>query len=144
MPFGTTHPITDICFVAEDVERSVAFYVDKLGFELRMRAEGFADFKGAGITLALWERGHFTSHIGLPNVAPGKSVFKAIGAMEMKTPAMIDEAYKELAAKGVAFVSPPKDYPWRARCVYFLDPDENVWELYAWLDGKPFGTDHST
>ena len=37
--------------------------------------------------------------------------------------------------KGVAFVRPPADYPWNARCVYFSGPDGEVWELYAWLAG---------
>ncbi len=142
MPFGSKNPITDVCFIVESAERSIDFYVNKVGFKLRQRAPGFADFHAAGITLAVWERDHITTHLGLPNNPPGKAVYKACAAMELATPALIAEAYEDLAAKGVPFVAPPKDYPWRANCVYFTDPDENLWELYAWLDGKPFGETH--
>ncbi len=31
----------------------------------------------------------------------------------------------------------PADYPWNARCAYFTDPDDTLWELYAWLEGGP-------
>jgi hypothetical protein len=50
--------------------------------------------------------------------------------------------YEKLVARGVSFISPPKDYPWQARCVYFADPDDYIWEIYSWLDelgGKRFG-----
>ena len=35
------------------------------------------------------------------------------------------------------FVSAPGDYPWNARCAYFTDPDDNVWEIYAWYPDGP-------
>ena len=63
--FAQTHRITDVCMLVADVERAIAFYTEKLGFVLRRRAEGFADFKGAGITQALWEIGHMAEHTGV-------------------------------------------------------------------------------
>jgi hypothetical protein len=51
----------------------------------------------------------------------------------------LDACYAELAAKGVAFQAPPKDYPWNAYCCYFTGPDDEVWELYAWREGGPPG-----
>jgi uncharacterized protein len=142
MPFGSKYPITDVCFFVEDRDRSIDFYVNKVGFKLRMLAPGFADFRGAGIILAVWERRHFTEAIGLPDVAPAKGVFKACGAMEMRTPKVLDEAYQELQSRGVRFSGPPKQFPWAAYCTYFFDPDDNVWELYTWTEGKPFGEVH--
>jgi len=137
--FAQTHRITDVCMLVADVERAIAFYADKLGFVLRRRAEGFADFKGAGITLALWEIGHMAEHTGVsPKLAP-PGVHKACVAVELPSPAEVDRLHAELAAKGVAFVRPPGDYVWNARCCYFADPDDNLWELYAWLEGGPVG-----
>ncbi len=43
--FAQVNPITDICFLVEDIDRAVAFYVNSLGFKPRRRAPGFADFK---------------------------------------------------------------------------------------------------
>ncbi len=138
MAFGMP-PLTDFCFLVEDAERSVTFYRDKLGFKLRTRAEGFADFTTRNVALALWEIDHIAAAIGISNARSGPGVHKAVAAIEVDTAAEVDTLYDELAARGVVFVSPPKDYAWRARCVYFTDPDENLWEIYAWLDGKRFG-----
>ncbi len=138
MPFGMP-PITDFCFLVEDAERSVAFYRDKLGFKLRTRAEGFADFTTQNVALALWEIDHIAQTVGISNKRSGPGVHKAVAAIELGKPEEIDALYDQLVARGVTFVSPPKDYPWRARCIYFTDPDENLWEIYSWLDGKRFG-----
>ena len=137
MRFAQRHAITDICLLVESVERSVEFYVNKLGFKVRRRAEGFVDFSGAGLTLAVWQRDHMGRHTGVATRATTPADRKAIIALELPSPAAIDESYRELAAAGVAFEQPPHDYPWNARCAYFADPDGTVWELYAWLKGGP-------
>ena len=138
MPFGTP-PITDFCFLIEDVERSIAFYQEKLGFTLRTRADGFADFVTQNVALALWEIDHISAAIGISNARSGPGVHKAVAAIELATGDEVDALYAQLLERGVVFLRPPQDYVWRARCVYFIDPDENVWEIYAWLDGTRFG-----
>ena len=137
--FAQAHAITDICFFVADVEKAAAFYVDRLGFQLRRRAEGFADFKGAGTTLALWQLDHVAAHTGISSLPAQPRTHKACAAMELASPAGVDDAYRELSTAGVAFQGPPGDYPWNARCCYFYDLDDNVWELYAWHDGGPVG-----
>jgi thymidine phosphorylase len=138
MAFAQRYPITDICILCADVERSIAFYSGLLGFRLRRRAEGFADFAGAGLTLACWEIDHIARHTGLSTArVPG--MHQACIAFELPSPAAVDEASRALAAKGVAFRGPPADYPWNARCSYFTGPDGEVWELYAWREGGPVG-----
>jgi catechol 2,3-dioxygenase-like lactoylglutathione lyase family enzyme len=133
MQFAQRHAITDTCVLARDLEVSIAFYRDKLGFALRHRAPGFADFAGAGHTLALWERAHIAQHAGVP-VDLHASAGIAI-AVRLPDAAQLEAAYAELSEKGVVFVRPPADYPWNARCAYFTGPDGEVWELYAWLPG---------
>ncbi|HEV8390157.1 MAG TPA: VOC family protein [Dongiaceae bacterium] len=137
--FAQLYPITDLCFLVADVERAIAFYVGKLGFRLRRRAQGFADFKGAGLTLALWEIGHISEHTGVSALRAGQRVHKACAAVEVASPAAVDLLYRALGETGVAFEGPPADYPWNARCCYFADPDDNLWEIYAWLGGGPVG-----
>ena len=92
MPFGVP-PITDFCFLIEDAERSVAFYRDKLGFKLRTRAEGFADFTTRNVALALWEIDHIARTIGISNKRSGPGVHKAVAAMELARPDEVDELY---------------------------------------------------
>lgn len=137
--FAQTHPITDICFLVADVERASAFYVDKLGFKPRRRAPGFADFKGAGVTLALWEIGHIAGHTGVSGLRAPPGVHKACAAVEFASPAAVDAAYRELSVAGVTFHGAPAHFDWNARCCYFADPDDNLWELYAWEEGGPVG-----
>ncbi len=139
MAFAQTHAISDICVLVADVERSIRFYVGKLGFRLLHRASGFADFAGAGITLAVWEADHVRQHTGLPTASPSPGVHQVMIAVHLPAPADVDAAHAELTAKGVAFETAPADYPWNARCCYFAGPDGELWELYAWHDGGPAG-----
>lgn len=129
--------ITDICLLVEDIDRTVDFYTTKLGFSLRRRAEGFADFHAKGITLAAWELDHINQHTGVSNRRAPSGAHKSVIAVEIDSPAAIDALYAELSAKGVPFVRPPQDYVWNARCAYFSDPDDTLWEIYAWLAGGP-------
>ena len=138
MEFAQRHAISDVCILVADVERSMDFYIGKLGFKLRRRAPGFADFKGAGLTLACWEIKHIGDHTGVRSES-GKGFYNTAIAVELPTPAEVDLCYAELQAKGVAFKTPPDNYPWNARCAYFLGPDGEPWELYAWLPGGPVG-----
>ena len=142
--FAQAYPISDLCFLVADIERAIAFYVEKLGFHLRRRAPGFADFKGAGLTLALWEIGHISKHTGVSGKRAAPRVHKACAAVEVPAPGTVDALYHALGATGVAFEGPPADYPWNARCCYFADPDDNLWEIYAWLEGGPLGEVETT
>ena len=138
MEFAQRHAISDVCVLVEDIERSIQFYSERLGFKLKHRAEGFADFSGAGLTLALWETDHISRHTGISNKR-GPGAHKACIAVHLPTPADVDACHAELSAKGVVFSGPPADYPWNARCCYFAGPDDELWELYAWHQGGAVG-----
>src|SRR5512137_2187102 len=113
--------ITDICLLVEDIQRAVDFYTKVLGFRLRRRAEGFADFHSDGVTLAAWELDHINRHCGVSNARAPAKAHKACIAVRLGTPAEIDAMFERLTNLGVNFVSPPSDYPWNARCAYFTD-----------------------
>ncbi len=143
MLLGSVHPITDVCVLVEDIERSIQFYTEKLGFKLRRRAEGFADFAGAGLTLAAWEIDHIHEHTGVSNRRAPAGALKGCIALELESPAVLDKLYKELSERGVEFQAPPKSFVWNAYAAYFTDPDDTLWELYAWEEGGP-GDYHET
>ncbi|MGE0239611.1 MAG: VOC family protein [Parvibaculaceae bacterium] len=137
MPLGQLSKITDICLLVEDIERTVDFYVGRLGFKLRRRAEGFADFQGEDITLAAWELDHINRYTGVSRLSSPRGAHKVCVAVELPEPKAVDQLYDELSARGVPFYGPPADHVWNARCAYFTDPDDTLWELYAWLSGGP-------
>ncbi|MBK0422730.1 VOC family protein [Leucobacter sp. CSA2] len=127
--------VTDICLITPDLNGSIDFYTDVLGFVLRSRMPGFADFVGPGVILALWERGKLeetTGIVGHRADSPGRTVMLAC---ELESPEAIDRTYGDYLARGVEFVSPPKDYPWNARCIYFDGPNGEFWEFFAWYEG---------
>ncbi|MFB8386765.1 VOC family protein [Microbacterium sp. NPDC055910] len=127
--------ITDICLITPDLDGSIAFYVETLGFTLRSRMPGFADFQGPGVILALWESGQLEKTTGVPGHAaagPGRTVMLAC---EVESPAEIDRIYEEYRGRGVHFSAEPRDYPWNARCIYFDGPNGEFWEFFAWYEG---------
>ena len=133
MKFAQIHPIQDVCILVADLDASIEFYTGKLGFELKHRAPGFADFTSAGVTLALWDRAHIERHADV-RVRPGSGSAVLI-AIRLDSPGSIDDAYDTLRKEDITFVNPPADYAWNARCLYFYGPDGETWELYAWLEG---------
>ena len=137
MTIASITRISDVCLLVADMERTVEFYVEKLGFRLRRRAEGFADFHGEGVTLAAWELDHINQHTGVSKLRSPRGAHKVCVAVQLDSTADIDRLHNELSAKGVPFYGPPDNYVWNARCAYFTDPDDTLWELYAWLDGGP-------
>jgi catechol 2,3-dioxygenase-like lactoylglutathione lyase family enzyme len=138
MAFAQEYAITDICLLVKDTQRSIDFYVDKLGFEINRRAESFVEFNGAGLTLACWEIDHLSDNTGVSN-AKAEGPHKACIAVRVPSPEAVDASYAELKDKGVAFYGEPADYVWNARGAYFIGPDDELWEIYAWKDGGSMG-----
>ncbi len=135
---GQSETISDVCLICADLERSVAFYRDRLGFRLRRKAEGFADFASEGVTLALWEAGHIAAHVGIEGPPAARLGHKVMVAIQVTDAARVDALHAELIAAGVTPHGPPRSYPWNAYACYFADPDGNLWEIYAWV-GDPDG-----
>lgn len=129
--------ITDVCILVEDIERTIEFYEGKLGFRLRRKADGFADFHGDTVAVAAWQIDHIHEHTGVSGRRAPVGAHKACIAVNLPTKQILDDIYKELSAKGVPFQAPPRDYMWNAYCAYFTDPDDTLWELYVWGEGGP-------
>lgn len=135
--FGRMRAITDICLLVENIDRSVEFYTEKLGFVLWRRHPHFADFHGLGVTLALWRRDHFRQIANVNRLLPDLRGGGALVAVQLGSFAEVDECYASLCRSGVVFTSAPVDLPWDARGAYFTDPDGTYWELYAYREGVP-------
>lgn len=132
--FGKVTQITDVCIVPEDLEASIDFYANKLGFKLQHQMPGFVDFEAPHVRLALWEREHLARTTGADDRPKGGG-HGVIVAVRVDSPEDVDRFYDDLVARSVRVLEPPKDYPWNARCIYFTGPDNELWEIYAWYDG---------
>ncbi len=124
--------LTDIGLFVSDMERALAFYGETLGFELKRRDIGFAEFCTNGVSLALWEVSDVTQALELAETP--RQGLSAMVAVRVETAEAVDALYDALAAKGVTIVQAPTTHAWNARTTYFSDPDGNLWEIYAWVD----------
>ena len=135
MGLGLDHPITEICLLVQDVDRSISFY-EKLGFRLQRRGDSFASFNSAGMQLAVWESGYVADHVGFAATDSDRPVHKVMTALRVANADIVKSIFEELEAAGVATLSPPRTYDaWNSYCLYFSDPDNSAWEVYAWGDG---------
>ena len=124
--------LTDIALFVSDLERAIAFYGDTLGFELKRRDIGFAEFRTEGVGLALWEVSDVTKALDLAETP--RQGLSTMVAVRVETAESVEALYDELTAKGVTIVKAPTTHAWNARSNYFSDPDGNLWEIYAWVD----------
>ncbi|MDE1858590.1 MAG: VOC family protein [Thaumarchaeota archaeon] len=116
------------------LEECVAFYRDKLGFELKDKQDDFAYFVfdkkgGAGLGLLTLEAA--ATMISQEHIRPKEdTVHRDYFAVFVDD---VDKEYAELVEKGVHFVNPPKTHPWGQRIAYFEDPEGNLWEVSTFL-----------
>lgn len=143
--------VDHINLVVKDLEASVAFYRDVLGFQVTMRArlegewiETIAGLKGieadcvylqppgSGPRVELLQYLSPETGPAVPSVPNGPGLRHIAFRVDD-----LDEAYGRLKSLGVRFVSPPVAVPevvvrhgsGRKRLCYFHDPEGNILEL---------------
>lgn len=116
-----------VVLFVEDLDRTLAFYVDKVGLPVRFRAEGYAELTVEGSKLALLARSRVPELAGNAHAnRPAAGTHEASVTLLVED---VDRIHRELAAHGVAFLGAPKDRPWGQRTAYFIDPDGHLIEI---------------
>jgi catechol 2,3-dioxygenase-like lactoylglutathione lyase family enzyme len=125
MQLGSAVPI----FRVDNLDISIAYYVERLGFELQWRTDPLASV-GRDRTSFMLSEGD--------QGQPGTWVWISAGD--------VDQLYEELQGRGALLRHPPTNYPWGSRECQVLDPDGHVLRfgaesrpgepLGAWLDGQ--------
>ncbi len=113
-----------------DFERSLAFYRDRLGFELEAvyGDPPYATLRRAGSRLSLAEQGHpAEDRPGVAFAAPADA--SRLAAMLVLEVTDCMGAFEELSAAGVPFLAQPYSPPWGGHRCFALDPDGNLIEL---------------
>lgn len=124
--------ISQVTLVVTDRERSLAFFVEKVGFEKKtdFTAPGGVRWvsvgpKGQELELALWQIGSATDagqRAWSKDWAPARSPPIVVRVEDCR------KAFEELSARGVEFPQPAKEYPWGVSAT-FKDPDGNLFSL---------------
>jgi catechol 2,3-dioxygenase-like lactoylglutathione lyase family enzyme len=96
--------IQHITFTVSDIKKAVSFYEDVLGLKKTGEWGNYVVFDVGGVELAFGINEKFQMFLRTDDV---------------------DEAYKNLKAKGVKFLTEPKDQFWGGRTAEFVDSDGN-------------------
>jgi catechol 2,3-dioxygenase-like lactoylglutathione lyase family enzyme len=121
---------TGAILAVADVERSVAFYSTRLGFEVEATYDDppYATLARAGMRLSLAEQAHpAEDRPGVAMNAPDDpSSLQVVLVLEMSG---VRAAYEELSAAGVRFLAEPYSPPWGGHRCFAVDPDGYLIEL---------------
>ncbi len=101
-----------VTIMVDDLERSIQFYTERLGFQVVKRASAkWCELTGAGLTLGLHAKGDESFQaVAHPRVSIGFDVEQLEAAME------------ELQARGIEFMPHIVDDD-NVRLAFFRDPD---------------------
>ncbi len=128
-PSGMKPHITFIGLGVQDLDRSVAFYENGLGFPKKEGPEGIAFFELNGIMLSLYPRDKLAEDI---TVAPEGAGFPGFTlAHNVDSPEAVDAALQEAVSAGATLIKPGQKVFWGGYSGYFADPDGFYWEV-AW------------
>lgn len=126
--------ITVITLGVTDLDASVAFYKDGLGFategivgkEFEYGAVAFFDLQ-AGLRLALWPRTSLAHDVGIA-VEPQSTTEFTLGH-NVGSKDEVDKVMAIVAKAGGTIMKPAHDTFWGGYSGYFKDPDGHLWEV---------------
>lgn len=129
-----------ITLAVDDLDRSVAFYRDGLGWHTEgiVARELHDDVTGAdgtiaffvldsGLMIGLYERANLAKDAGIP-VGPHSSTEVSLG-LPAESRAEVDTLLAKVEAAGGTLAAPAHTRPWGIYSGYFADPDGHLWEI---------------
>jgi len=126
--------ITVITLGVDDLEQSVAFYRDGLGWptggivgrEFEHGAVAFFDLQ-PGLRLALWARADIAHDTALPT--SGRSPTELTLGHNVSRREEVDAIMAQAERAGARMIKPAQDTFWGGYAGYFADPDDHLWEV---------------
>lgn len=109
----------------KDLQKSVAWYVDVVGFTLDRRIERDGTLRGVAVSA-----GSVRIILNLDDGAKGWTRTKGEGfSLQITTTQDVDEIARRIKARGGSLDLEPKDMPWGARVLRARDPDGFRWTI---------------
>lgn len=116
-----------------DLERSLRFYRDGLGFPTTWTPDkGVIFFQTGGVCLALYPADKLAEDVGEAFRDVPRSRFNGVTiAHNTRLKEEVDQVLARAAAAGARIEKPAQDTFWGGYGGYFADPDGHLWEV-AW------------
>lgn len=115
-----------VVLVVDDLDRSLAFYVELLGLPLGHRSGPYAQLATGRTRLSLYERSAMADTLGTPLRAPDADAPAFEIGFKVRN---VDVSYVELVGRGAESAVAPITRPWGQRTAYLRDPDGHLVEL---------------
>ena len=137
--------ITLITLGVADLQRSLAFYRDGLGWptegivgeEIENGAVVFFELRN-GLKLALWPRASLANEARVDADRHGPASFEV--AHNVRSKEEVDEVVALARSAGANVTNPPAHRAWGGYSAHFQDPDGHLWEI-AWNPDPKFAID---
>ncbi|MBW4552160.1 MAG: VOC family protein [Aphanocapsa sp. GSE-SYN-MK-11-07L] len=114
-----------IALFVTNVERSVAFYQQALGFEFTKPAKSDgAEGRSGQLRIGIYDRRWLTHLLG----EQGTESIGHLFLLSMTVPDL-EATHQHLQQLGVNILKPPQDMVWGQRILLLADPDHNLLEI---------------
>lgn len=120
--------ITYITLGVEDLNQSVDFYENKLGWSRSvMSTKDLILYDLNGINLSLYSKNELAKDATVDSTGSGFKGFTL--AHNVWSEKEVDDLIQNLREKGVKIVKAPQKVFWGGYSSYISDPDGNLWEI---------------
>ncbi|BBO79737.1 glyoxalase [Desulfosarcina ovata subsp. sediminis] len=119
--------ISMITLGVDDLETSIRFYRDGLGFPKMDSPPEVAFFTLNGTWLGLYGRESLAEDADVPTAGTGFPGFTL--SHNVATEADVDQIVEQAVSIGARLVKPPQKTSWGGYHGYFSDPDGYLWEV---------------
>jgi lactoylglutathione lyase len=120
-----------VILYVEDLDRSITFYREMIGLQLKLRDRGYAELVTEGAKFGLFERAKLPELIGQEARAGGPGGEVAFLVED------VDAEAARLRAAGAEILAGPIDRRWGHRTLHLLDPDGFVVEFAQEIERPP-------
>lgn len=132
--------LNDICFFVKDFKGSLDFFTTKFGFEViryqpNKETANYVQFKFNNTSLTMWERDAVASVIDKKYIDGSGDGHPFMMAIKVDTVDIVNEIHDQLVHNGVTCIKEPTNYEFGSRASYYLDFENNIWEVFAWVEG---------
>jgi len=126
--------INVVTLAVSDIERSVRFYRDGLGFPMRDDKPPVIYFELPGTWLALFPRDALAGYANV--AAEGRGFAGVTLSCNVDSAQAVERTVEAAERAGADVVNPPHTAGWGGYTAWFSDPDGHLWEVV--YNPRPF------